>query len=63
MGLEASRMILPLKIADWPLHWKELFEERAGIIEFSGRGVTRESAEFWAEKDIRRQASRESEVA
>jgi hypothetical protein len=56
-------LILPPKIADWPPHWKELFDERAGIMEFLSRDTTRESAEYWAEKDIRRQASRESEVA
>lgn len=52
-------MILPDLIADWPDRWKELYEERAGIIEHDGK-VKRIDAEFWAELDVRRQA--ESEV-
>ena len=45
---------LPQKLSDWPLEAKELWSERASIMEFVAN-MTRESAEYWAEKDIRKQ--------
>jgi hypothetical protein len=45
---------LPLLIADWPHYWKELYEERAGIIEADAR-FQRSVAEKLAQEDIRRQ--------
>ena len=48
-------MQLPLKLADWPKIWAELFEERAGLMEFDG-GFSKAEAEYEAEKDIRKQA-------
>jgi hypothetical protein len=45
---------LPPKTSDWPVAWREAFEERAGIMEFQGN-MPRDTAEFWAEKDVRRQ--------
>lgn len=50
-------MILPRSIAAWPLIWKELYEERAALMEFSGN-ITRQDAEREAERDIRGQAER-----
>jgi hypothetical protein len=43
---------LPAKICDWPESLRDLFEERAAIMEFDG-GLTREAAERRAELDIR----------
>jgi hypothetical protein len=51
---------LPPNIAAWPERFRELYEERAGIIEFMG-GLTRQTAEFRAEADIRRVAAMEDE--
>jgi len=51
---------LPLKVADWPAPWRERFEERAGIIEFMGN-LSRQTAEFRAEQDVRKQAAQESQ--
>ena len=44
--------------AAWPQRWKEAFEERAGIIEYMA-GLTRQTAEFRAEQDVRKQAAME----
>jgi hypothetical protein len=51
-------MNLPPNRARWDKKWLELFEERAGIIEFMSN-VSRETAEFRAEADVRRIAARE----
>jgi hypothetical protein len=51
-------MNLPLDRKRWPAHYLELFEERAGIIEFMSN-LSRETAEFRAEQDIRRVAAQE----
>lgn len=48
-------MTLPEKIAAWPLRWRELYEERAAIIQ-EGARLPRDVAEKLAEEDIRRQA-------
>jgi len=53
---------LPPNRAAWPKKWRELFEERAGIIEFQGR-FPREMAERLAEQDIRKLAAREERTA
>ena len=53
----AKRMTkLPLNLKDWPLLWKEMYEERAGIIEADAR-LPRAVAEKLAEEDIRKQAA------
>jgi len=51
--------MLPPKRDDWPAFWKELWEERAAIKEFVGN-LPRSSAEFEAEKDIRKLAWKEN---
>jgi hypothetical protein len=48
-------MNLPEQIAAWPPVWREVFEERAGIIEYLGN-VSRFTAEFRAEEQVRKQA-------
>ena len=56
-------MNLPEKLRDWPPEWQALYEERAGIIEYMAN-VSRFTAEFRAEIDIRKQAhDRTREVA
>jgi hypothetical protein len=52
-------MNLPPNRAAWPARWRERYEERAGIIEFQAN-VSRQTAEFRAEQDIRKQARDES---
>ena len=49
-------MNLPPNRAAWPAFWKELFEERAALIEYQAN-LSRETAEFRAEIDIRKQAA------
>jgi len=49
---------LPLSRAAWPPRYRELFEERAAIIEFMAN-LSRPTAEFRAEQDIRKQAAAE----
>ena len=49
---------LPLKIADWPSYWRELYEERAGIMEYSAN-LEKSAAKYWAERDIRKQFEKE----
>jgi len=49
-------MNLPAKITAWPSKWRELYEERAALIEFQAN-LSRQTAEFRAEQDIRKQAS------
>lgn len=51
-------MNLPLQIAAWPARYRELYEERAAIIEFMSN-VSRQTAEFRAQQDIRKVAARE----
>lgn len=51
-------MTLPPKIQDWPTEWRELWVERAGIMEFEGKW-SRETAEWMAERDIRKIAAKE----
>ncbi len=51
-------MNLPPNRAAWPARYRELFEERAGIIEFMSN-VSRQTAEFRAEQDIRKLAATE----
>jgi hypothetical protein len=52
-------MNLPPHRNRWPRWAEELFEERAGIIEFQGN-VSRATAELRAEQDIRKQAAQMS---
>jgi hypothetical protein len=53
-------MTLPPNIAAWPPRWKELWSERAAIIEFCGTGtISRQTAEVRAEMDIRKVAAQE----
>ena len=49
-------MNLPPNRAAWPTKWRELFEERAALIEYQAN-LSRETAEFRAEIDIRKQAA------
>lgn len=51
-------MNLPANPAAWPARWREAYEERAGIIEFMA-GLTRQTAEFRAQQDIRKIAATE----
>lgn len=51
-------MNLPARIADWPKRWRDLYEERAALIEYQAN-LLRSTAEFRAEQDIRRVAARE----
>ena len=51
-------MKLPAQIDRWPNRWRELYEERAGIIEFQAN-VTRGTAEIRAEQDVRKLAAEE----
>jgi hypothetical protein len=47
---------LPLSRDRWPAEWRELFEERAAIMEFQGN-LGRFAAETRAEQDIRKLAA------
>jgi hypothetical protein len=49
-------MNLPPNRAAWPAKYRELWEERAGIMEFQG-DMTRDAAEWRAEQDVRKQAA------
>lgn len=51
-------MQLPREIDRWPEVWRELYEERAGILEYMGN-FPKLYAEAEAENDIRRQAMKE----
>lgn len=51
-------MNLPPNPAAWPKRWRELYEERCGIIEFQAN-LSRETAELSAQMDIRKQAAEE----
>lgn len=48
-------MILPSSISDWPILYREAFEERAGLMEFLGN-LSKEDAEYFAEQNIRKEA-------
>ena len=52
-------MNLPPNPAAWPARWRELYEERAGIIEYQAN-VSRETAETRAQIDIRKIAAQET---
>lgn len=60
MAAYACPMNLPPDRRAWPERYRELFEERAGIIEFMSN-LSRSTAEFRAEEDIRKQAREERE--
>ena len=47
-----KRPTLPTYVKDWPTYWRELYEERAGIMEFQGN-MRKEDAERNAEANIR----------
>ena len=49
-------MSLPNKISDWPAEWRELWEERAAIMNHEGL-MPKFMAEREAEKDIRKLAA------
>jgi len=49
---------LPPNRAAWPARWRELFEERAGLMEFEAK-LSRPVAEIRAEQDVRKQAAQE----
>ena len=49
---------LPANPSAWPARYRELYEERAGIIEFMSN-VSRATAEFRAQQDIRKLAAQE----
>ncbi len=51
-------MILPPTIDRWPAEWRELYQERAGIMEFEGH-MSRERAEKLAELDVRKLCERQ----
>ena len=56
--MKAGRVNLPPNIAAWPARWRELYEERAGIMEYQAN-LSRPTAEFRAEQDIRKLAREE----
>ena len=51
-------MTLPPKVAFWPKLYRELWEERAALMEFEA-GYPRRDAEAAAEEDIRKLAAKE----
>lgn len=53
---------LPHAIAEWPVYWKELFEERAGKLEFED-GFSKQEAESRAEAIVRQEYIRENQPA
>jgi hypothetical protein len=53
-------MNLPAQIAAWPPRYRELYEERAALIEFMAN-LSRQTAEFRAQEDIRKQAREEEQ--
>ncbi len=56
--MAANLRVLPQKISDWPPIWRELWAERAGIMEFEG-GLRRFTAEYRAEQDVRKLVANE----
>jgi hypothetical protein len=53
MGRQVTLSPSPL---DWPLDWREWWEEIAARIEYDGRGCPRAEAERLAEREVRRMA-------
>jgi len=53
-----SEMGLPSSRTDWPVYWRDLFEERAGILEFD-EGLARAAAEKRAEELLRDEYARQ----
>ena len=51
-------MSLPAQLDRWPASYRDLYEERAGIMQFDGL-MSRDQAELLAESEIRRQADEE----
>jgi hypothetical protein len=51
---------LPAAVADWPADWREVFEERAAIMEYDG-GLPRPEAEARAEELVREAHRRSQE--
>jgi len=43
---------LPSNVADWPEEYKEIYDERAAIMEFDGE-IDRQEAEIQAEAQVR----------
>ena len=54
----ASVVSLPAQLDRWPASYRDLYEERAGIMQFDGL-MSRDQAELLAESEIRRQADEE----
>lgn len=50
---------LPVSLADWPAYWRDLFEERAGVLEFE-EGLARYAAEKRAETLLRDEYARQN---
>ena len=48
---------LPQDVLDWPAEWRELYLERAAIMQFEGN-MSKFAAERLAEQDTRRTAER-----
>ncbi|MBI4376731.1 MAG: hypothetical protein HY549_09815 [Elusimicrobia bacterium] len=53
---------LPVSLAEWPPYWKDLFEERAGILEHED-GFSREEAEARAEEILRESYAQQEQPA
>ena len=51
-------MNLPPNRSAWPPLWRERWAERAAIMEFQAN-LSRETAEFRAEQDVRKQSATE----
>jgi hypothetical protein len=49
---------LPPNIAAWPAKWREVWEERAALMEYEGN-LSRVTAEFRAAQIVRKQAAME----
>lgn len=53
-----AAMNLPANPAAWPARYRELYEERAAIMEYQGN-LSRFAAEVRAEQDVRKLAAQE----
>ena len=53
-------MTLPRKLEDWPTDARNLYEERAGILEYEAN-FPRWKAEIMAERDVRKNAAQWSD--
>ena len=51
VALQLPEATLPLDLARWPTTWREMYEERAAIIEYDG-GLPRSVAEEKAERIV-----------